>query len=138
MTVSILSERRALQPFGLEGGGPALSGLNVLQRTDGRCVNLGAKATVQLQSGERLRLLTPGKHECFALLCACASCDCSWLGQHLRCALELHPHAVRGAGGGGFGSNDDPSEGPAAKRRKLDVHELKGSLQTYKQNQESV
>ena len=60
MTVSILSERRALAPFGLEGGGSALPGLNILERTNKRCVNLGAKATVQLQNGERLRLLTPG------------------------------------------------------------------------------
>ena len=73
MTVSILSERRALSPFGLEGGGSALPGLNILQRTNARCVNLGAKATVQLQSGERLRLLTPGEPFPSAVLSVCSA-----------------------------------------------------------------
>ena len=61
MTVSMLSERRALQPFGLEGGASARPGLNLLQRRDGRCINLGGKATVELGGGERLRILTPGE-----------------------------------------------------------------------------
>ena len=62
MTVSVLSERRTLQPFGLEGGASARPGLNLLQRKNGRCVNLGGKATLQLEGGEHLRLLTPGDY----------------------------------------------------------------------------
>ena len=61
MTVSILSERRALRPFGLEGGGPGLRGVNILLRRDGRKVNIGAKSSFSVQAGDRLRLLTPGK-----------------------------------------------------------------------------
>jgi len=59
-TVSILSERRALQPFGLAGGGPGASGLNLLIRRDGRTLSLGGKATVGVSGGDRLRILTPG------------------------------------------------------------------------------
>lgn len=61
MTVSILSERRAIPPFGLNGGGPGARGLNLLVRKDGRVVNLGSKSTVHVDGGDRLRLLTPGK-----------------------------------------------------------------------------
>ncbi len=60
MTASILSERRATRPFGLEGGSSALPGLNLLILRSGRVVNLGAKATTQVQGGDRLRILTPG------------------------------------------------------------------------------
>ncbi|GAX85880.1 hypothetical protein CEUSTIGMA_g13296.t1 [Chlamydomonas eustigma] len=56
----ILSERRSVRPFGLLGGGPALPGLNLLVRNSGHVVNLGGKATVKLQAGERLRIITPG------------------------------------------------------------------------------
>ena len=60
LTVSILSERRAVPPPGLEGGGAAQRGTNLLLRRDGRTVSLGGKATVELRGGERLRILTPG------------------------------------------------------------------------------
>ena len=67
MTASILSERRATRPFGLEGGSNALPGLNLLILQSGRVVNLGAKATTQVQGGDRLRILTPGgAQECSA------------------------------------------------------------------------
>ncbi|KAI9986820.1 hypothetical protein PInf_025781 [Phytophthora infestans] len=60
MTVSILSERRAFQPYGLEGGAPGARGINVLQRQGGRTVNLGGKNTVDVSPGEILTLYTPG------------------------------------------------------------------------------
>ncbi|CAI5746857.1 unnamed protein product [Peronospora destructor] len=59
MTVSILSERRAFQPYGLEGGEPGARGLNLLSR-HGRTVNLGGKNTVDVLPGEILTLFTPG------------------------------------------------------------------------------
>ena len=49
ITASILSERRAVAPFGLAGGGPAGKGMNLILRRDGRRVNMGAKATAPLQ-----------------------------------------------------------------------------------------
>jgi 5-oxoprolinase (ATP-hydrolysing) len=60
MTACILSERRAVRPFGILGGGSAQAGLNLLLTADGRTVNLGGKNNVQLRAGERLRILTPG------------------------------------------------------------------------------
>lgn len=61
MTACILSERRAVRPFGILGGGAALAGVNLLMTLDGRQVSLGGKNSVQLKGGERLRILTPGE-----------------------------------------------------------------------------
>eukprot|EP00878_Enallax_costatus_P007255 GHUV01007601.1.p1 GENE.GHUV01007601.1~~GHUV01007601.1.p1 ORF type:complete len:447 (+),score=116.96 GHUV01007601.1:60-1343(+) len=60
MTAGILSERRSVAPFGLFGGQPGEKGQNLLIRSDGRVVNLGGKATVQLQAGDVIRICTPG------------------------------------------------------------------------------
>lgn len=60
LTFSVLSERRALAPPGLAGGGDAQRGLNLWLRANGTAVNLGGKATVLLGAGDRLRVLTPG------------------------------------------------------------------------------
>ena len=60
MTAGILSERRAVAPFGLFGGCPGAKGLNLLKRADGRVVNLGGKATVQLKAGDVMCIYTPG------------------------------------------------------------------------------
>ncbi len=60
LTVSILSERRAVRPFGILGGQSALAGCNLWLRRDGRVINLGAKATVQVEGGDRVKILTPG------------------------------------------------------------------------------
>jgi 5-oxoprolinase (ATP-hydrolysing) len=60
MTAGILSERRAVPPFGLFGGRDGEKGLNLLRRADGRVVNLGGKATVQLSAGDVMCIHTPG------------------------------------------------------------------------------
>lgn len=60
MTACMLSERRAVRPFGILGGGSAAAGVNLLLRADGRTINMGAKNIVHLAAGERLRILTPG------------------------------------------------------------------------------
>lgn len=60
LTASILSERRAVAPFGLLGGGPGAKGRNLLLKRDGQVVSLGGKATVRVEGGDRLRILTPG------------------------------------------------------------------------------
>jgi 5-oxoprolinase (ATP-hydrolysing) len=60
LTVSILSERRAVAPFGLLGGRPGAKGVNLWIKADGRVVSLGGRATVRVAAGDRLRLLTPG------------------------------------------------------------------------------
>ena len=59
VTVSVLSERRALPPFGLAGGLDGARGINLLLRENG-IVNLGSKSSITVEAGDRLRLLTPG------------------------------------------------------------------------------
>ena len=64
--MGILSERRALPPWGLAGGGDAARGVTLWLQRGGaeaaapRAVSLGGKATVVMQAFDRLRLLTPG------------------------------------------------------------------------------
>lgn len=78
MQVSILSERRTRQPYGLEGGGPGAMGRNTWvkrfreedgdlpgnQYPDGpeavREINIGGKATVWMGKGDKLKIETPG------------------------------------------------------------------------------
>ncbi|KAG5849832.1 hypothetical protein ANANG_G00075880 [Anguilla anguilla] len=60
VVLSVLSERRSMRPYGLHGGEPGAAGLNLLHRADGRVLNLGAKTTVNLESGDMFCLYTPG------------------------------------------------------------------------------
>ncbi len=60
LVMSILSERRTLPPYGLEGGDAAKCGRNLLVKNDGLVVNVGAKCSTTIDSGERLRIETPG------------------------------------------------------------------------------
>lgn len=91
MTAGILSERRSVPPFGLFGGSPGQKGLNVLIRSSGRVVNLGGKATVQLQAGDVLRICTPGAGGFGAAAGDSASArqDGSAQGQHQAVPAQL-------------------------------------------------
>ncbi|KAI9511991.1 cytoplasmic protein [Russula earlei] len=74
LQVSILSERRARAPYGLEGGTPGGLGRNTWvkqgREEDGdaperdspkaREINVGGKATIRIGKGDRLRIETPG------------------------------------------------------------------------------
>ncbi|KAJ7596018.1 Hydantoinase B/oxoprolinase [Mycena floridula] len=73
MQVSMLSERRTRQPYGMQGGGPGALGRNTwikqLRKEDGdlqdgiagtREINIGGKATVWMAKGDRLLVETPG------------------------------------------------------------------------------
>jgi len=60
LTVSILSERRVLQPYGMDGGEPGSCGRNLLIRKNGVTVNIGGRCSTSWKVGERLRLETPG------------------------------------------------------------------------------
>ncbi len=60
MEVAILSERRVLAPYGMDGGAPGKRGRNVYIRNDGRMLNLGGKNKVKVEKGERIRIETPG------------------------------------------------------------------------------
>jgi 5-oxoprolinase (ATP-hydrolysing) len=58
--VGIISERRAFEPYGLEGGENASRGKNLIFYPDGRIQNLGGKNTIILEAGARIRIMTPG------------------------------------------------------------------------------
>ncbi|HEX2174242.1 MAG TPA: hydantoinase B/oxoprolinase family protein, partial [Dehalococcoidia bacterium] len=58
-TVTLLSERRSLQPYGWDGGGPGQAGENVLIR-DGQETRLPGKVTFTAQAGDVLSVRTPG------------------------------------------------------------------------------
>ncbi len=58
-TVTILSERRRLAPYGLFGGKAGRRGLNILERGKRRKI-LPGKATLQVQDGDIIEIRTPG------------------------------------------------------------------------------
>lgn len=60
VTVSVLTERRVLQPYGMAGGAPGKRGENYLIRKDGRRIYLGGKTAVSMEAGDRFSMLTPG------------------------------------------------------------------------------
>jgi len=60
LNVAILSERRVYPPYGLEGGEPGALGQNLYLKTDGSTIDLGGKNEIQVQPGDRIRILTPG------------------------------------------------------------------------------
>ena len=62
VTVSLITERRDTQPWGLNGGEPGASGENWLLPggDESQAERLPAKCTLQLKAGDVLRMLTPG------------------------------------------------------------------------------
>lgn len=59
-TVTIISERRRFEPFGLQGGSPGAPGENLLLRRGVEAFRLNAKHTVEVEAGDVLRISTPG------------------------------------------------------------------------------
>ncbi|TFG92806.1 MAG: 5-oxoprolinase, partial [Myxococcales bacterium] len=64
--VSILSERRAVAPFGIAGGLPGATGRNAILYRDGRRQALGGHARLRLAPGDQLLVETPGGGGCGA------------------------------------------------------------------------
>lgn len=60
VTISVLTERRVLAPYGMAGGEPAKRGLNLLVKKDGRVINLGGKTAVDVDTGDIFSMKTPG------------------------------------------------------------------------------
>ncbi|KAI5641299.1 hydantoinase b/oxoprolinase domain-containing protein [Phthorimaea operculella] len=58
--LSVLTERRAFQPYGMDGGSAGERGLNLLHRADGRIINLGGKASVEAYPGDKYIMHSPG------------------------------------------------------------------------------
>jgi N-methylhydantoinase B len=59
LTVSLLTERRKNPPYGLKGGLKGEVGKNYLLR-DGQKIELPAKCTLEVKSGDKIRVETPG------------------------------------------------------------------------------
>lgn len=51
VTLSVLTERRTLQPYGMNGGEPGKRGLNLLLKPDGRVISLGGKTCINVDAG---------------------------------------------------------------------------------------
>lgn len=60
VTLSVLTERRVLQPYGMAGGEPAKRGQNLLRKNDGRIIYLGSKTAVDIDVGDIFAMKTPG------------------------------------------------------------------------------
>jgi 5-oxoprolinase (ATP-hydrolysing) len=60
MTASILSNRRRVPPFGLDGGAPGAVGRNYVLRADGRREDLPACASIEVGPGDVFVIETPG------------------------------------------------------------------------------
>ena len=59
-TVSILSERRAFAPYGLEGGGEGKRGVNLHKTADGGTFVLGHRCVLRVGPGDSIIIQTPG------------------------------------------------------------------------------
>ena len=57
--MSLLADRRKLQPYGLSGGADGAAGVNVIIR-DKRAKKIAAKGSHDLKAGDRIRIQTPG------------------------------------------------------------------------------
>jgi 5-oxoprolinase (ATP-hydrolysing) len=60
MTAAILSGRRVVPPFGLQGGEAGALGRNYVERSGGTVEQLDSTATVQMQPGDVFVIETPG------------------------------------------------------------------------------
>ena len=60
MSAAILSNRRRVAPFGLNGGGDAAPGRNTIVRADGSVEILGATAVAEMRKDDVFMIETPG------------------------------------------------------------------------------
>lgn len=58
--VTLMTERRRLPPYGLNGGAPGTLGANRLIRADGKVVALEGKQTLRVAAGDTVEVTTPG------------------------------------------------------------------------------
>ncbi len=59
-TVSLITERRIFAPWGLSGGSAGGLGKNTLIRKNGEEIDLGSRAEISVDIGDRVRVETPG------------------------------------------------------------------------------
>jgi N-methylhydantoinase B len=58
--VTLLSERRVLAPWGLNGGGDGASGRTSIVRSGGSVEKMPGKFSTRLRPGDRIRIESPG------------------------------------------------------------------------------
>jgi N-methylhydantoinase B len=58
--ITVLSDRRRLPPYGLNGGGDGLAGRNTIRHADGSIEEMPGKFTASLEAGDVLSIETPG------------------------------------------------------------------------------
>ena len=60
MTATLLSNRRRVPPFGLQGGGPGEVGAARVERADGSIQTMSATDLVEVGAGDSIVIETPG------------------------------------------------------------------------------
>ncbi|XP_055389292.1 5-oxoprolinase isoform X2 [Condylostylus longicornis] len=60
VTLSVLTERRVLEPYGMNGGSSGKRGVNLLIKPNGRIISLGSKTAVNVEAGDIFSMKTPG------------------------------------------------------------------------------
>lgn len=60
LTLSVLTERRVLRPYGMKGGKPGKCGENLLRKSNGQIIYLGSKTAINIETGDTFALKTPG------------------------------------------------------------------------------
>jgi N-methylhydantoinase B len=58
--VTLLADRRARGPYGLQGGSSGRAGTNVVVKSDGAELSIPDKGSVRLKRGDRVRIESPG------------------------------------------------------------------------------
>jgi 5-oxoprolinase (ATP-hydrolysing) len=59
MELALLSDRRRVRSFGMDGGEPGEPGRNTVRRNDGRREELPGCAQTTLEAGEAIEIVTP-------------------------------------------------------------------------------
>lgn len=112
----MLTERRAIHNYGLEGGQPGKVGLNLLKKHDGRIISLGGKTAIDVEAGDVFSMLTPGK-----------TANSNFQTKKLIFTV---------LGGAGYGIKTETSVNAEEDKEKTFYE--KGSLFAYRMLQESV
>ena len=59
-TLTIMTDRVRVAPYGLRGGGPGAKGLHYIIKRDGKKILLPSKITISLEEGDTIYINTPG------------------------------------------------------------------------------
>eukprot|EP00795_Rhopilema_esculentum_P001663 gene1663-16138_t len=127
LTLSILSERRAFRPYGLEGGLPGKRGRNFLIKSDNRVINLQGKASVPVLPGDCFRLESPGG---------------GGYGKPISSESNDEDQQLLADAAALVGSETTEAENPSKKRKIQEssskTYTERGSVHEYRRLQESV